>query len=78
MDITQYEFEIKRHAFSRAVQRGITPDMVEATLKGGKIKLFAKNGVKFYKKYKRFAVICIGEIMGIKIKILTIEKGDEK
>jgi len=29
MDITQYEFEIKRHAFIRAMQRGITPDIIE-------------------------------------------------
>lgn len=74
MDITQYEFEIKRHAFIRAMQRGITPDMIEATLKGGKIKRFGKNNLKFYKKYKRFTVICVDQIIGTKIKIVTIEK----
>ena len=53
MDITQYEFEIKRHALIRAMQRGVTPDMVEATLKGGKIVRFGKNNLKFYKKYHK-------------------------
>ena len=79
MDITQYDFEIKRHAFIRAMQRNITPDMIEATLKGGKIKRFGKNNVKFYKEYKDFTVICVDEIIGNKIKIVTIEiKGDKK
>ncbi|MBI5392245.1 hypothetical protein HZA96_00100 [Candidatus Woesearchaeota archaeon] len=73
MDITQYEFEIRRHAFIRAMERDVTPDMVEATLKGGKIELFAKNNIRFIKSYKRFDVICIGEIAEMKIKILTIE-----
>ena len=35
-------------------------------------------GLKFIKKYKRFTVICVGEIIGTKIRIFTIEKGDEK
>ena len=73
MDITQYEIEIRRHAFKRAVQRGITPDMIEATLKGGKIKRFGKNNLKFYKKFKKFIVVCVDQIIGTKIKIVTIE-----
>jgi len=76
MDITQYDIEIKRHAFIRSLQRNITPDMVEATIKGGEIKRFGKNNVKFIKKYKRFTVICVGEMRGTRIKIFTIEKGD--
>jgi len=79
MDITQYDFEIKRHAFIRAMQRKVTPDMIEATLKGGKIERFGKNNLRFVKDYKNFKVICIGEMIGTKIKIITIEtKGDEK
>ena len=79
MDITQYDFEIKRHAFIRAMQRNVTPDMIEATLKGGKIEKFGKNNVRFIKDYKRFSVICVGEMIGTKVKIFTIEtKGDEK
>jgi len=73
MDITQYEFEIKRHALIRAMQRGVSPDMVEATLKGGKIVRFGKNNLKFYKKYKMFTVVCVDQIIGTKIKIVTIE-----
>jgi hypothetical protein len=77
MDITKCEIEIKRHAFIRAMQRGVTPDMIEATLKGGKIEYFAKHNLRFCKEYKRFKVICIGQIAGAKIKILTIETKGE-
>ncbi len=73
MDITQYDFEIRRHAFIRAVQRGVTPDMIEAALKGGKIERFGKNNLRFVKEYKRFTVICVDQIIGTKIKIVTIE-----
>ena len=79
MDITQYEIEVKRHALIRAMERKVTPDMVEATLKGGKIEQFGNDNVKFSKKYKNFEVVCIGQIIGIKIKIFTIEtKGGQK
>lgn len=73
LDITKYEIEIKRHAFIRALEKGITPDMIEATIKGGKIEQFGKSNVKFVKKYKRFTVVCVDEIAGYKIKIVTIE-----
>jgi len=53
MNITDYTFEIKRHAFIRAIERGITPDMIEATLKGGSIKRFGKNNIKFFKKCQK-------------------------
>jgi hypothetical protein len=36
----------------------------------GKIKRFGKNYIKFVKG----AIICIGEISGLKIKIITIER----
>ncbi len=79
MDISHYGIEIKRHAFERAMERKITPDMIEATLKGGTIKRFGKNNVKFFKEYKQFTVICVDEIIGTKIKIVTIEtKGGKK
>jgi len=74
MNISQCEIDIKRHAFIRAMERGITPDMIEATIKGGKVKKFGKNNVKFSKKYKHCTVICIDEIIGQRIKIVTIEK----
>ena len=78
MDITQYDLEIKRHAFIRAMERGVSPDMIEATLKGGKVEKFGKHNIRFNKKYKRFEVICIGQMIGTKIKIFTIESKGEK
>ena len=72
MDISQYYIDIKRHAFIRAMERGITPDMIQATLKGGKIRRFGKNNIRFFKDYKDFTVICVDEIIGMKIKIVTI------
>jgi len=74
MDISQYEIVIKRHALIRAMQRGITPDMIEATIKGGKRQRFGKNNVKFIKHYKHCTVICVDEIIGTRIKIITITK----
>lgn len=73
MDISQYEFEIRRHALIRAMQRGVTPDMVEATLRGGRIMRFGKNNLKFVKEFKRFIVVCVDQIIGTRIKIVTIE-----
>ncbi len=73
MDRTKYRFEIKRHAFIRAMQRRVTPDMIEATLQGGRVEYFGKNNVKFVQDYKRVVVVCVGEIVGETIKILTIE-----
>lgn len=58
------------------MEHGITPDMIEATIKSGKIKRFGKNNVKFIKKYKRFDVICIDEMTGNRIKIVTVERRD--
>ena len=74
MDISPYEIVIKRHALIRAMQRGITPDMIEATIKGGRRQRFGKNNVKFIKKYKQCSVICVDEIIGNRIKIITITK----
>jgi len=48
--------------------------MIEATIKGGRIERFGKNNVKFVKRYKNFEVVCVDEISGNKIKIVTIEK----
>ena len=67
MDITQYEFEIKRHALMRAMQRGVTPDMVEATLKGGKIVRFGKNNLK-HEKIQR--IFCVPKIASQFLRIL--------
>ena len=73
MDRKNYEIEIKLHAFTRAVQRGITPDLIENCIKNGKIKRFGKNYIKFISK----SAICIGEISGLKIKIITIERREK-
>ncbi|MBN1645359.1 hypothetical protein JW851_04990 [Candidatus Woesearchaeota archaeon] len=74
MDINLYHIEIKRHAFIRALQRGITPDLVESAIKGGRQLRFGKNRIKFVKKFKKFTVICVDEIIGGIIRIVTIEK----
>jgi hypothetical protein len=73
INITNYDIEIKRHAFIRALERGVSPDIIEATLKEGKIERFGKKNLKFIKKYRRFTVICVDQIVGNRIKIVTIE-----
>ena len=70
MDRTKYEIEIKHHVFIRAMQRGINPDLIENCIKNGSIERFGKNYVRFITK----SVICVGEISGLKIKIITIER----
>jgi hypothetical protein len=65
---SQEDMEISRHAFIQASRRGITPDLIEKTILTGKQIRFGKNYIKFVGK----SVICVGEIKGMKIKILTI------
>ena len=76
MDILKYDLEIKRHAFELAMQRGIHPDMIEDTVLKGKIKRFGKHGVKFMSRGPKRTIICVGEIVGNKLKIMTIEEGN--
>lgn len=77
MNINKYEIQITRHAFIRSMQRGISPDIVETTLRSGKLKRFGKNNLRFHKEYKKFKVVCIGQIKGDVIKILTIIKNEK-
>ena len=68
---------ISVHAVKRARQREIIyPDMVYATINGGRIKRFGKNMIKFIKRYKRGTVICVGEIVGDSVIIKTVEWGN--
>ena len=76
MDISRYDIEIKRHAFIRAMERGIHPDIMEEAILKGKVERFGKHGIKFISKGKKRTIICVGEITGTKIKILTIEEGN--
>ena len=72
-DSSGYVIEIKRHAFVRALERQVTPDMIEATLKGGKRERFGKNYLRFSMDYKRFKVVCVDHVVGNLIRILTVE-----
>lgn len=64
------------HALKRARRREIYPDMVYATIRGGKVKRFGKNFIKFMKRYKRGTVICVGEVVGQFVVVRTIEWGN--
>ncbi len=76
MDISKYDLVIKRHVFERAMQRGIHPDLIEDTLSKGKIKRFGKHGIKFINRGSKRTIICVGELIGDKLKIITIEEGN--
>ena len=76
MDISKYDIVIKRHVFERAMQRGIHPDLIEDTLLKGKVKRFGKHGIKFISKGSKRTIICVGELIGNKLKIVTIEEGN--
>ena len=73
MDFTKFDFEIKRHAFIRATERGVSPDMIEATLRGGRVIRHGKNNFKFCMDYEGFTVVCVDRVCGEKIIIVTIE-----
>lgn len=65
---------VTRHAHNRALMRGITPDILNAVVKNGKIKEFGKNYIKFISKYKFGYVICVGEKKPEnQIDLITIE-----
>ena len=70
MDRTKFRIEIKKHALSRAMQRRVHPDHIEETIMNGSVERFGKNYVKFKSK----SIICIGEISGLVIRIITIER----
>lgn len=72
----RHEFKVKltKHAFRRADIRRIDLDLIEATIKSGKIKKFGKNRMKFEKKFKRFTLICVDEKVGEIVRIVTIVK----
>ena len=76
MDLSKYGLVIKRHVFERAMERGIHPDMIEETLLKGKLKRFGKHGVKFISEGSKRTLICVGELIGSKLKIITIEEGN--
>ena len=76
MDISKYELVIKRHVFEQAMKRGIHPDMIEKTLLKGKVKKFGKHGIKFVSRGSKRTIICVGELIGTKLKIITIEEGN--
>jgi len=64
---------IKHHAFIRAIQRKIHPDLIEDCLQCGTINRFGKNKIKFERKLKKRTIICIGEENKEEINIITIE-----
>lgn len=76
MDLSRYDIIIKKHVFDRAMERGIHPDMIENALLKGKMERFGKHGVKFINKGTKRTVICVGEMVGNKIRIFTIEEGN--
>ena len=76
MDLSKYDVVIKRHVFERAMQRGIHPDLIEDVLMKGKMIRFGKHGIKFTNKGSKRTIICIGELVENKLKIITIEEGN--
>ncbi|MFH1751396.1 MAG: hypothetical protein ABH821_00440 [archaeon] len=69
-----YKITIRQHVINRAIQRKICPDLIKETIQTGKMKKFGKNRVKFEKKFRRFVITCVDEIIRNTIFIVTIEK----
>lgn len=71
--LRRYDIELTRHSFVRANQRHIDLDKIYATVRGGKIKRIGKHYMKFTKRYKRFELICVGQITCEGVRIFTVE-----
>ena len=69
-----FEIVITKHAFERAMQRRVHPDLIENAIQTGRIEHFGKNNIKIVKHFREFAIICVDEIIGNVGKIVTIEK----
>ncbi len=76
MDISQYDIEIKRYTLIRAFDREIHPDLIENTINKGKADHYGKNGIRFVSKGSKRTIICVGQLVGARIVIFTIEEGD--
>lgn len=74
MNISNYEIEIKHHAFIQTLKRGINPALIENTLNKGVIENYGKHGVKFISRGSKRKIICVGQIIGNKIRIFTVEE----
>mgnify|MGYP001607362994 FL=1 len=74
MDISKYDLEIKHHVFIQAVKRSISPNLIEDTLIKGKLERFGKHGVKFISEGSKRKIICVGQIVGTRLTIFTIEE----
>ncbi|GEM_PF-1009436 len=78
LDVSKYEIAIKHHVFIRAMERGIDPDMIEQTLWRGKVERFGKHGIRFVNTGPKRTIICVGELVGDRLKIFTIEGDDDE
>jgi hypothetical protein len=71
-----WKVKISRHAYVRALQRGIHSMDIESVIRCGRMKRFGKNHVRFMLDCREGAIICVGEKKTRNvIKILTIELG---
>lgn len=77
-DVQRYEIEIKHHVFVQAIKRGISPDLIEDTIRNGKIERFGNDRIRFVKRGSKRTLICVGEIRGLTLNVFTIEQQGEK
>lgn len=56
----KWMIKLSEHALRQAFSAWITPDMIVATIKTGKMKWFGKNFVDFINEYKIGRIVCRG------------------
>lgn len=69
-----YTIILTRHAYRRAIERGIHSDMIEEAIQQGRMEWFGKNRVKIIKEYHKATVIFVDEKIGNTINIVTVTK----
>jgi hypothetical protein len=60
----------------RAYRRRIPPDLVYSAICTGRQERFGKNLIRIVKPGRKRSIVCIGEDVGQKIIIKTIEWGN--
>ncbi|HLD04184.1 MAG TPA: hypothetical protein VJG90_00540 [Candidatus Nanoarchaeia archaeon] len=67
----------RSHAILRAIQRQIAfPQQVLWVIETGRVVRFGKHGIKFIKRSSKGDIVCVGEELGDRIIIKTVERGN--
>ncbi len=65
-----HDVVMTKHAYLQAIKRDIHPEQIVYAIRHGRVERFGKN----YMKYQTKEMCCVGEIVGLEIRILTVTR----